>query len=214
MFEKSYEECLKNAESLLDDAETLMDTQSYGPAQGLSVIAFEEIGKAVILALADLKRIAPTIVLSAMKRHSPKKIILVGIEQSKLLLGQELAGEAHELILSEADLKKFEKEMNQEVTELEECRQKGFYVDVNVADGGVKNSPRNIDRESTLSIISRTHVLLKVGKVLCELFKNLTKGVRTSIKIREVRIPDYKSLGDTGLGARSDYTLTIVWDEM
>jgi len=71
MFAESCKKGLNNTESLLSDAKKLMNVQSFGVAQSLSVIAYEEVGKAVILGLADLDRVPKSVAALAMEKHPP-----------------------------------------------------------------------------------------------------------------------------------------------
>jgi len=93
MYTVRSEECLRNAEALLEDAGILMKTGRFGTAQSLSVVSIEETGKAIILALADLNYFGKDVVSIAMRTHTPKKVMLAGVEQSKMLLVKILHSE-------------------------------------------------------------------------------------------------------------------------
>lgn len=213
MYTKGSEECLHNAELLINDAKTLMDNGSFGTAQSLSVTAFEEIGKAVILELANLNYVGKDIVHRAMYKHPPKKVILVGIEQSKLLLGENLASQASEYIIDKTRLKKLEKQMK-DINHLENERQNGFYVRVDPKDGSIRNSPRRVSAENAQSLINKADVFLNLGKTLCEFFRNIRKRHLTLAKLTDVELPKYMWTGKVYLGEQPDYTIIIMWDEV
>lgn len=207
-------ECLRNAESLANDAEMLINNHSFAVAQSLSVIALEEASKALILGLSDLDYVKKDVVEIAMRKHPLKKIVLVGIEQSRLLLGDELIHKAEEFVHDEASLKELGKEWIDEIQQLEKSRQNGFYVDVNAENGTIKNSPRRAEPEDAQSLLNRARVFLQLAKILCQLFSRIKRGALTSVKIKEVRIPRSMWTGDTHLGTQPDYTLAIVFDEI
>lgn len=92
-FDRSIKECLANAEALLDDSRRLIDKGRYGIAQSLGVLSMEERAKAVILGLANLQLIGEDVIKKSMKNHSPKQVMLVGLEQSKIFQDKQLVGE-------------------------------------------------------------------------------------------------------------------------
>ena len=210
MFSKGSQECLYNAKSLINDAKILMSTNSFGTAQSLSVTAFEEVGKATILQLANLNYVEKSVVEMAMRKHLPKKVILIGIEQSRLLLGEKLANQASEYILDEATLKKLQKNMRKDIRDLEKKRQNGFYVDVDPEDGTIRNIPTRINPRDVQSLIDKAEVFLRVGEILCDILIKLKEG-KVKVAIREVKLPEFTT---KEIGAQPDYTLTIVWDEI
>jgi AbiV family abortive infection protein len=106
MYTQSSKECLLNAEQQIEDAKSLIEKGSFGIAQSLGVTAFEEIGKAVILELANLGFVSRRVIKMAMHDHRPKRVMLIGIEQSKLLLGENLASQASQYILDKNRLEK------------------------------------------------------------------------------------------------------------
>jgi len=73
LYTKGSQECLQNADRLLNDAKTLLSRGSFGTAQSLGVTAMEEVGKAIILGLSDLDLVGKEIVEDAMKKHLIRK---------------------------------------------------------------------------------------------------------------------------------------------
>lgn len=217
MYSKGSEECLHHAESLIDDARMLMDRRSFGTVQSLSVTALEEVGKAIILELANLNYAKKDIVNIAMYKHPPKKVVLVGIEQSKLLLGEDLVNQASEFIIDKTRLEKLEKHPNirEGIEHFEGKRQKGFYVDVDPEDGSIRNSPTRISPESAQSLVNRAEVFLELGKALCKIFRDVKKRKATlsTFAIMRVKFPEYMWTGEIHLGDQPDYDIAIYWDE-
>ena len=205
MYSEGSEECLLNAENLIKDANILIEARGFGSAQSLCVIAIEEIGKAIILELANLRHVDQDFVGMAMRDHRPKKVVLLGIEQSRLLLGDDLAKEADQYIIDQNKLKELAREMQVEILGLEKKRQEGFYAQVDPKDGGITSSPRSISKENASLLAKKAEIYLKVGRVLCELFSNIRNGRKTGVTLRKVILPE------PGI---SDYTMTIVWDEI
>lgn len=203
MYTKGSEECLNNAERLLADAKALMEKGSFGAAQSLSVTCLEEVGKAIILELANLNIVGKDVVDLAMRTHFPKKVILVGIEKSTLILGENLVREAGDYIINKTRLENFKKQMNADLQDLEKRRTNGFYVQVNPEDGSISHSPNRVDQLDARSLIGKADVFLKLGRALCEVFRNLKKRTLTNARIQKVILPT------------SEYDpLTISWDEI
>jgi AbiV family abortive infection protein len=205
MYSEGSEECFFNAEGLVKNAEALIKARSFGSAQSLCVIAIEEISKAIILELANLRHVSENFVDIAMRDHRPKKIVLLGIEQSRLLLGNNLTKEADQYIIDENKLKQLAREMQAEILDLEKKRQGGFYVQVDPKDGGITSSPRSISKEDASLLAKKAEIYLRVGKVLCGLFRNIKNGRKTEVTLRNVILPE---------PSISDHTITIVWDEI
>ena len=84
MYSLGSEECLKNAERLLNDAQILLDKGSLGSAQTLSVTAYEEISKSIILEFANLNFAEKKVVEESMKNHDLKKALMLAIEKGSL----------------------------------------------------------------------------------------------------------------------------------
>jgi len=110
--------------------------------------------------------------------------VLVGIEQSKLLLGEELASKASHYIIDKNRLKELEKKIRTD--DLEGKRKNGLYVDVSPKDGRISNSPSRVSEESARSLLRRVESLLGLGKILCNLFRDIRNRPRTSLQIRRV----------------------------
>jgi AbiV family abortive infection protein len=72
MYTQGSKECLANAEHLLKDATLLLQNKSFGATQSLMVTAIEEVGKAIILELANLNYVGEAVVEQAMRDHLPK----------------------------------------------------------------------------------------------------------------------------------------------
>lgn len=211
MFTNGSKECLRNAMGLLENAQLLFDKSSFGVAQSLAIVAMEEAGKAVILELANLGLVTKEVVKLAMRKHSLKKIVIVGIQQSKLLLGKELVDQAKEYIIKDKkSLEKLEKEIR--VNDLERKRKKGFYVDINPENGTVKNTPAGVSKIDALLMIKQIEIYLEVCTHLCEIFRDWQKRPLSTVVIKEVRIPIIKP-ENLGYGELPDYEAAIVFDE-
>lgn len=212
MFTDGSKECLRNAVELLENAQLLFDKSSFGVAQSFAIVAMEEAGKAVILELANLGLVTKEVVELAMKKHSLKKIVIVGIQQSKLLLGKELVDQAKEYVIKDKkSLEELEKEI--QVNDLERKRQNGFYVDINSENGTVKNTPADVNQTDALLMIKQVEIYLKVCTALCEIFRDWQKHPPESIVLKEVRIPIIQPQ-NLGSGEGPDYDIAIVFDEI
>jgi AbiV family abortive infection protein len=163
-FDRSIKECLVNAEALLDDAKSLMDKGRYGIAQSLSVLSMEEGAKAVILELANLKLVGEDVIKKSMKNHSPKQVMLVGLEQSKIFLDKKLVGEVTDYVIEdEQALRRLEKPLREGIRNLEKQKQDGLYVDVDPKSGQITSSPNYVGRNDT-------QVRVSVGRAQNHLF--------------------------------------------
>lgn len=153
----------------------------------------EETGKAIILELANLGAVGKDIVNIVMKKHAPKKLILVGIEKSETLLGKALLAQArkHSFVIDESMLASLVDEVGNESLDLEERRQKGFYVDVATDDGTILTSPSRVVEKDSRIVLERATVLLAMGKLLCELFSGFKARGVPAAQIKEVRLPEY-----------------------
>jgi AbiV family abortive infection protein len=216
MYSVGSQECLLNAELLLGDAKTLLGFMRLGTAQSLGVTSMEEVGKALVLDLADLNYLGKDVVDIAMHEHAPKHVVLVGIEQSRILLGESLIQRAKEFVIDRARFKSIQTQMKPEIQDVEKLRQNGLYVDIDSDDGRVKNSPANVQAENVQALLNRAEIFLTLGKILCRTFREIEENgrPRTDLKIQAVKLPEHmRSKGGT-LGAQPDYTITIVLDEI
>jgi AbiV family abortive infection protein len=216
MYSVGSKECLRNAELLLEDAETLMGIMRLGTAQSLGVTSMEEVGKALVLELANLHYLGKDIVDIAMYKHAPKHVVLVGIEQSRILLGESLTQRANEFVMDMARFKSIQEEVKPEIQDVEKLRQNGLYVDVDSGDGRIKSSPANVQAENVQALLNRAEIFLALGKILCRTFREIKESgrPREDLKIQAVKLPEHMRSKEATLGAQPDYTITIVWDEI
>jgi AbiV family abortive infection protein len=215
MYSAGSQECLRNAELLLEDAKTLMRIMRLGTAQSLSVTSMEEVGKALILELADLKYLGKDVVDIAMYKHPPKHVVLVGIEQSRILLGESLVQRANEFVIDKARFQSIQVQMEPEIHAMLELRKNGLYVDVDPDDGRIKNSPANVQAENVQALLNRAEIFLTLGKILCRTFRDIEESgrPRTDLKIEAVKLPEHMRSKEASLGDQPNYTITIVFDE-
>lgn len=212
LFADGSQECLRNSKNLLKNAKLLRDHSSYGYAQSLAIISMEEAGKAIILGLAHLDLVTKKAIKLAMTKHSLKKIVIVGIQQGKLLLGKELMGQAKEYVVKdETSLREFEKDVK--VDDLERKRQNGFYVDVNSKDGAIKNNPASVTREDAFLTIKQVEIYLRASALLCGVFRDWKNRPISSIKIKQVKIPLLEP-GTKDIADHLNYDVAIVFDEI
>jgi AbiV family abortive infection protein len=216
MYSVGSQECLRNAELLLEDAKALMGTMRLGTAQSLGVTSMEEVGKALVLELADLNYLGKDVVDIAMHEHAPKHVVLVGIEQSRILIGENLVQRANEFVIDKTRFKSIQVQMKPEIQDVEKLRQNGLYVDVDSDNGRIKNSPANVQAENVQALLNRAEIFLTLGKILCKTFRDIEESgrPRTDLKIQAVKLPEYMRSKEATLGAQPDYTITIVWDEI
>lgn len=195
-FDQSIRECLANAEALLDDAKTLLYKGRHGIAQSLSVLSMEEGAKAVILALSTLQLVGKDVIKKSMRDHSPKQIILVGLEQSKLFLGKKLVGEVIDhVVKDEQALRQLKESLRENVRNLELEKQNGLYVDVDPDRGKIISAPKDAGRND-----------VQVGMSIARAEKNLELN-RALVDV---------VLGDFRLAKKRDHTiwnLRIMWDD-
>ncbi len=163
-------ECLKNARKLLNDAILLTRKKSFGTAQSLGVTAFEEIGKAIILELANLNYVEKDVVEKAMKAHIPKKVIVQAIEKG-LVLRDNIARKAEIAIITEEEVNRLMKILKHDVKSLEDRRQKGFYVQVNINDGRIENSPLAVNETEVEEFIKEVVSSFDIALLLISTFR-------------------------------------------
>jgi AbiV family abortive infection protein len=193
-----------------------MGIMRLGTAQSLGVTSMEEVGKALVLELADLNYFGKDVVDIAMHEHAPKHVVLVGIEQSRILLGESLIQRANEFVIDKARFKSIQEQVKPEIQDVERLRQNGLYVDVDSDDGRIKNSPADVQAENVQALLNRAEIFLTLGKILCRTFRDIEENERsrTDLKIQAVKLPEHMRSKEAALGAQSDYTITIVWDEI
>jgi hypothetical protein len=78
-------------------------------------------------------------------------------------------------------------------------------VRVNPKDGRITSSPRQISLVDAQLIINKAEVFLRVGKGLCEFFRDVKERPRTDVRLMKIRLPKSNE---------PDYTIAIVWDEI
>ncbi|MCP8322129.1 MAG: AbiV family abortive infection protein [archaeon] len=125
--------CLKNAKSLLEDAELLIKKKSYGHAKFLIISAIEETNKAFLLAspITNYQEIRKDI------REHGKKIFPFILFRFAKSNDKYLANLTTEILHKESSIKnefissitEFSKSMNQATEETYESRMRGLYVD-------------------------------------------------------------------------------------
>lgn len=186
MYSLGSQECLKNAEKLLDDAKILMDRKSFGTAQSLSVTALEEVGKAIILELADLNYVGKDVVERSMKDHIPKKLIMQAIEKG-LVLRDEIVRVVGKARIDKEEVNNLLKLLKRDVDSLESKRQNGLYVQINVTDGSIEKSPTTISANNVHVFVERVAYSVRLGKILCGLFREF-KQRRDQVTINNLRI--------------------------
>jgi AbiV family abortive infection protein len=158
-------ECLKNAKKLLNDATLLIRRKSFGTAQSIGVTALEEIGKAIILNYVE-----KNVVEKAMKDHVPKKVIVQAIEKG-LVLRDNIARKAEKATITEEGVNQLMKMLKHDVSSLEGKRQKGFYVQVNINDGRIENSPLSINGTGVNEFINEVFSFFDIALLLISTFR-------------------------------------------
>ena len=171
MYAQGSEECLKNAERLLEGAIILIRNNSLGPAQSLIVTAIEEAGKAIILELANVNYVGKEVIKQSMYDHRPKKAVLFAIEKGLLFVDRIDRTEGKSRI-DRAEMDKLKKALEADLGNLERKRQNGFYVQVDVNNGAILNSPSTIGKFKIEKSVKRARVFLKLSTLLCELIRD------------------------------------------
>jgi AbiV family abortive infection protein len=162
-------ECLKNARKLLNDSLLLIRRRSFGTAQSLGVTALEEIGKAIILELANLNYVEKDVVEKAMKDHIPKKVIVQAIEKG-FVLRDNIARKAETATVTKDEVNRLKKMLKDDVDSLENKRQKGFYVQVNIHDGKI-DSPLVIGETEVKEFIKEVISSFDIALLLISTFR-------------------------------------------
>ena len=192
-------ECLNNAERLLDDARMLLNKRSFGSAQSLGITALEEVGKAIILELANLNYVDEKVVEKSMTCHLTKTTFIKIIEKS-IKFHELYVRKAGDYAIDKSKLYEFEKEIKSDTRRLEVMRQDGLYVQVNVVNGSVDKSPIKINKRYASNVVEYANSFLKLGKALCELFRRLKCGEVDYVNNIEIS-KDFRDLN-------------IAWDEV
>jgi AbiV family abortive infection protein len=199
MYSKGSEECLNNAKKLLDASRILLNSKNFGTAQSLSIIALEEVGKAIILELANLNYVDGEVVKKAMREHITKQTLVSLIEKG-MIYHEFYVRKAGDYAIDKGKLDELKKLMQSETKLLDRKRKDGLYVQVNSDDGSIDTSPSNTNEPDAQNIVGYTDSFSKLGKVLCELFRELKMGTvdfANNLKISK----DFQGL-------------TFAWDEV
>ena len=203
-------ECIENSKNIMQNAELLYEHESYGVAQSLAILALEEVGKAVILDLANLGCISKEVVKYSMQSHAVKKIITIGIHEDDLLLGKELLNRNKQYLLDKKQIKLLGKK--DVFKKLEKKRQIGLYVNVDSEKGDIISTPSNINSKDAKFIINKIKIYLEICETLCEIFRDFNKRPRTSLVIMNIDVPE--NIMPEYEGELEDHTITIMFDEI
>lgn len=209
--------CLANAEQYHKDAEILIDNRSYGHAFALAVLGEEELMKAYVY-WACSEGLLPKDFIKSVGRvresHLRKQAMAFGVALSYILV--ELAQSIRDSIeeQGEEDLEKRRKRAMQKFREaadnireqgrlkrgetyelleqfgtLQEDKEKGLYVDVNI-EKGVLSSPKSLKKDEVEKYLSKAKGRFEFSKPLVML--SLPPSERNCVKalIREA-LKDY-----------------------
>jgi len=171
MYVQGSQECLKNAEHLFEDATTLLRNGSFGSAQSLAVHAIEEAAKAIILELANLDYIEKEVVEQSMWAHPPKKLVLLAMEKGLLFAGNIDRRYDKKCVIDKGRMQELERALKAGLKDMENKRQNGFYVKVDVSNGAIVNSPNNLKESEIEGFARKAESFLKLCKHLCRLFR-------------------------------------------
>jgi AbiV family abortive infection protein len=171
MYAQGSQECLKNAERLFGDATILLRNKSFGAAQSLIVTALEEAGKAIILELANLNYVGKEAVEQSMRDHRPKKLVLLAMEKG-LLFVDRIDRRNGSCKIDKSVMQKLENALKAGLKNLENKRQNGFYVQVDVNNGVIVDSPNNIEGFEVEELAKKAKSFLKLSNLLCEFFRD------------------------------------------
>ena len=146
----------------------------------------EEVGKAIILELADLNYIGKDVVERSMKDHIPKKLIMQAIEKG-LVLRDEIVRAVGKARIDKEEVNNLLKLLKGDVDSLESKRQNGLYVQINVTDGSIEKSPTTISATNVQVFVERVAYSVRLGKILCGLFREF-KQRGDQVTINNLRI--------------------------
>ena len=214
MYQNCSAECLKNAESLLEDAKILLDRKKYASAQSLSVTALEEVGKAIILELVDLNYYDKDLAKKSIYNHKPKRAILKAIEKGKVLIDQINRSPGAPSITKEK-MKQLGEELLTELNSLESNRVNGLYLEIDFDKGKIKSSPRDCNESDAIASIEEADKYVELGKILCNILREIQKCDGTINNLRLILETDnYDNFWkDDNNTRKPDKTLTISYDE-
>lgn len=170
MYAQGSQESLRNAEHLFEDAMTLSRNKSFGSAQTLIVTAIEEAAKAIILELTNLNYFGKEVAEQSMRVHPPKKLVLFAMEKGLLFVDQIDRRDGRSVI-DNTRIEELEKRFKVDLRDMENRRQNGFYVKVDINNGAILNSPNNVKKSETGEFAKRAESFLKLCKTLCGIFR-------------------------------------------
>ncbi len=105
-----------------------------------------------------------------MKAHIPKKVIVQAIEKG-LVLRDNIARKAEIAIITEEEVNRLMKILKHDVKSLEDRRQKGFYVQVNINDGRIENSPLAVNETEVEEFIKEVVSSFDIALLLISTFR-------------------------------------------
>jgi AbiV family abortive infection protein len=177
----------------------------------------EEAAKAVILELANLQLVGENVIKKSMKNHSPKQVMLVGLEQSKIFLDKKLVGEVTDYVVEdEQALRLLEKPLREDIQNLEKQKQNGLYVDVDSKSGQITSSPNYVGRNDTKVRVSvgRAQKNLLLARALVNALRDFRLASKRGTTICNLRILGLGEVQPYYAGDQPDQCLTIVFDEI
>ena len=211
MFRDCSDECLKNAESLIEDAKILVERKKYASAQSLSITALEEAGKAIILELVDLNYYDKNLAKKSIYSHKSKKAIMKAIKNGMILTDQ-INREPGNAIITQEKMKELGEKFLADMNSLNNNRLKGLYVEIDFDTGKVKSSPR--DCTDTSASIEEASKYISLGKFLCDIFRQIkaSKNTVNNLRILDSENDDYPAFWKSR-SKKPDKTVSISYDE-
>jgi AbiV family abortive infection protein len=178
MYRKCSDECLENANSLLEAAKTLLKRKKYAIAQSLSITALEEVGKSIILELVELGVFDSGIADKAINKHKHKRAIMLGFKKGLVIPDLSNPDKKNEYFIGYVDqsrLKLIGEKILNELDLLDEKRENGLYVEVDFDSGKIKSSPKDCVESEALIALKDSSDFLTLGKILIKKFRSITK---------------------------------------
>lgn len=167
---QSAKACITNGNSLLSDAELLLENERYARAASLAVLAVEEYGKALHLAACVTIERWDTVLYKGISQHNSKQVYA----EVLLSLPEDLIEDLFEkfgygsIAVTLTKISDHKKRLTDHVVAIakktqkkplmDKLKQKGFYVDISV-NATVKSEPDSILEEETIGLMGRAKTI-------------------------------------------------------
>jgi AbiV family abortive infection protein len=205
-------ECLRNAESLMEDANILLERKKFSSAQSLSITALEEVGKAIILELVDLNYYDKILAKKSIYSHKSKKAIIKAIENGMVLIDQ-INRAPEDVSITQEKMKELGEKLLSEMNSLENNRLNGLYVEIDIETGRIISSPKDCSENDATSSVEEAKKYVLLGRVLCDVFREI-KACKGAVNNLRIQFPSEESYDLwKSITRKRDRTLTISFDE-